>query len=146
MIIPLFVSRIQPPWGSHYTVICFHLIAFGTCCSYRRETVMNNMSSSYVESIIKKVLKSPQNAQKGLNSSFYCIKPMLSMCLETQHLIQFRTRFIKVRTLELVSYHFVVVLDCHFNPLHHAYQYYPLNKSVIYLQVIFLMVLLAELF
>ena len=38
--------------------------------------------------------------------------------------------FIIVRTLELVSYHFVV-LDCHFNPLHHAYQYYPLNKSVI---------------
>lgn len=39
--------------------------------------------------------------------------------------------FIKVRTLELVSDHFVVVLDCHFNPLHYAYQYYPLNKSVI---------------
>ena len=39
--------------------------------------------------------------------------------------------FIKVRTLELVSYHFVVVLDCHFNPLHYAYQYYPLNKSFI---------------
>lgn len=38
--------------------------------------------------------------------------------------------FIKVRTLELVSYHFMV-LDCHFNPLHYAYQYYPLNKSFI---------------
>ena len=31
----------------------------------------------------------------------------------------------------IFSYHFVVILDCHFNPLHHAYQYYPLNKSVI---------------
>ncbi len=39
--------------------------------------------------------------------------------------------FIKVRTIELVSDHFAVVLDCHFNPLHHAYQYYPLNKSFI---------------
>lgn len=39
--------------------------------------------------------------------------------------------FIKVRTLELVLYHFVVVLDCHFNPLHYAYQYYPLNKYFI---------------
>ena len=39
--------------------------------------------------------------------------------------------FIKVCTLELVSYHFVVVLDCHFNPLHYAYQYYPLNRSFI---------------
>lgn len=39
--------------------------------------------------------------------------------------------FIKVRTLELVSYHFVVVLDCHFSPLHCAYQNYPLNKSFI---------------
>ena len=39
--------------------------------------------------------------------------------------------FREVRTLELVSGHFVVVLDCHFNPLHYAYQYYPLNKSFI---------------
>ena len=36
-----------------------------------------------------------------------------------------------VRTIELVSYHFVVILDCHFNPLNYAYQYYPLNKSFI---------------
>ena len=31
----------------------------------------------------------------------------------------------------IFSYHFVVILDCHFNSLHYAYQYYPLNKSVI---------------
>lgn len=32
---------------------------------------------------------------------------------------------------DIFSYHFVVVLDCHFNPLHYAYQYYPLNKYFI---------------
>ena len=40
-----------------YTVICFHLIAFDTYCSYRRGIVMNDMNSSYVESIIKKALE-----------------------------------------------------------------------------------------
>lgn len=51
--------------------------------------------------------------KKGLIRYLLCIKPIFT------------------GSPDIFSYHFVVVLDCHFNHLQYAYQYYPLNKSFI---------------